>query len=108
MTVRGIFARSAETDGFWSDGTPRCECEGECGGSARGAHLHEDDDGRCLEQHGEKALGFRGGVVLAIVLHRDGDARAMCQRCRERREARRETEKATAGASMLPLFEGGS
>ena len=95
--VKGIFARSAETDTFWCDGTPRCGCAGECG-----LHLHEDEVGRCLEQHGEKALGFAGDVVLAIVVHRDGSARAMCQRCRERRETTMRREMATVGTA--PLF----
>lgn len=118
-----VLARAAASDDFWpingggdDPPIPRCECEGQC----ESWHPFEAD-GRCLEQHGAKAGGFKGAVVLTVAHldhdasagdHSDGNLLALCQRCHLRLDAESNRIKATAtravtkAAGTAPLFGG--
>ena len=63
----------------------RCECQGECGRS----ELHLDEtDGRCVNRHGQPAVGTGSTVVLTVAhlnhipeQRGDDQVKAMCQGC---------------------------
>jgi hypothetical protein len=93
----------------------RCECEGECGRTAK--HL-DPADGRCRNRHGQPAWKTGSTVVLTTAHrnHQPEDCRpenlfAGCQGChlaydhQHHLQTRRRTAAAAVEQHMDPLFE---